>query len=110
MKPIDILDALSDLPEEYTAFAAHSEPEQAASEAKTNTHTPQGEIIMKKNAKSRESKIHFSRAGIAAAVAVCIGLNAALIYGISRMKQDTGICSLRPFLSRSLFIKSPIYR
>ena len=91
MKPIDILDALSDLPEEYTAFAAHSEPEQAASEDKTDTHTPQGRIIMKKNAKSRESKIHFSKAGIAAAVAVCIGLNAALIYGISRMKQDPGI-------------------
>lgn len=95
MKPIDILDALSDLPEEYTAFAAHSEPEQAASENRTNTNISRGGIVMKtnQNAKTGASNFRIRKAGIAAAVAVCIGLNAALIYGISRMKQDTGITS-----------------
>ena len=92
MKPIDILDALSDLPEEYTVFAAHSQNAQSASEEQKKTIEPKGGIVMKKNQNARngESNFRFSRAGIAAAVALCIGLNAAMIFGISRMKQDSG--------------------
>ena len=109
MKPIDILDALSDLPEEYTAFAAHSEPEQAASENRTNTNISRGGIVMKtnQNAKTGASNFRIRKAGIAAAVAVCIGLNAALIYGISRMKQDTGITS--PAAAPELDVQHPQY-
>lgn len=109
MKPIDILDALSDLPEEYTAFAAHSEPEQAASENRTNTNISRGGIVMKtnQNAKTGASNFRIRKAGIAAAVAVCIGLNAALIYGLSRMKQDTGITS--PAAAPELDVQHPQY-
>ena len=91
MKPIDILDALSDLPEEYTAFAVRNQTEQTASGRKAKTHTSQGGIIMKKmRANEKASSVRISRAGVAAAVAVCIGLNAALIFGISRMNRDSG--------------------
>ena len=87
---MDILDALSDLPEEYTAFAAHRKAAQTASEK--HEQSSKGVIVMKKSlkAKNRESNHRFSRAGIAAAVAVCIGLNAAVFFGITRMKQDSG--------------------
>lgn len=109
MKPIDILDALSDLPEEYTAFAAHSESVQAASENRTNTNISRGGIVMKtnQNAKTGASNFRIRKAGIAAAVAVCIGLNAALIYGISRMKQDTGISA--PAAAPELDVQHPQY-
>ena len=109
MKPIDILDALSDLPEEYTAFAAHSESVQAASENRTNTNISRGGIVMKtnQNAKTGASNFRIRKASIAAAVAVCIGLNAALIYGISRMKQDTGISA--PAAAPELDVQHPQY-
>lgn len=59
------------------------------------------------NAKTGASNFRIRKAGIAAAVAVCIGLNAALIYGISRMKQDTGITS--PAAAPELDVQHPQY-
>ncbi len=59
------------------------------------------------NAKTGASNFRIRKAGIAAAVAVCIGLNAALIYGISRMKQDTGISA--PATAPELDVQHPQY-
>lgn len=109
MKPIDILDALSDLPEEYTAFAVRSETAQTASEVQSKTSTSQGGIVMNKNQKVKIGKSNFriTRFGIAAAVAVCIGLNAALISGISRMKQNSG--TFAPAAAPEIDVQHPQY-
>ncbi len=109
MKPIDILDALSDLPEEYTAFAVRSETAQTASEVQSKTSTSQGGIVMNKNQKVKIGKSNFriTRFGIAAAVAVCIGLNAALISGISRMKQNSG--TFTPAAAPEIDVQHPQY-
>lgn len=106
---MDILDALSDLPEEYTAFAVRSETAQTASEEQTKTSTSQGGIVMNKNQKAKNGKSNFriSRTGIAAAVAVCIGLNAALISGISRMKQNSG--TFAPAAAPEIDVQHPQY-
>ena len=89
MKPFDILDALSDLPEEYTAFAVQRTASKKKGEA-AQTGT-KGEIVMKKNRnKASASPAHISKVSVAAIIAVCIGLNAALVYGIARMKQEPG--------------------
>ena len=47
---------------------------------------------MSKNSKAKagRSDIHFSKAGVAAIVAICIGLNAAMFFGISRLNRDPG--------------------
>lgn len=91
MKPIDILDALSDLPEEYAEFAVRKEASRSASEKKAKSQISQGGILMKKmKSNEKAASVRISRAGVAAAVAVCIGLNAALIFGISRMNRDSG--------------------
>ena len=52
----------------------------------------QGGIVMSKNSKAKagRSDIHFSKAGVAAIVAICIGLNAAMFFGISRLNRDPG--------------------
>ncbi|MCQ2408499.1 MAG: PASTA domain-containing protein [Oscillospiraceae bacterium] len=44
------------------------------------------EFVMEKN---KSHRIYFSRAGIAAAAALVLGLNTAFIYAVHRMKQDT---------------------
>ena len=60
-------------------------------ETSQETKALQRELVMKKGqAKKKASSIHFSRISVAAVVAACIGLNAALIFGISRMKNDSG--------------------
>ena len=85
MKPLDILDALSDLPEEYTAFAVQNDTSEISSET---AQSAQEEIVMntQTDMKKKQHTFRIGKAGIAAAVAVCIGLNAALIYGIRQMK------------------------
>ena len=91
MKPIDILDALSDLPEEYAAFASQHSTAQTAAGQKAEPQTTRGGIMMKQHtSNAKPSSFRIGRAGIAAAVAVCIGLNAALIFGISRLRKDAG--------------------
>lgn len=86
MKPIDILDALSDLPEDYAAFAVQkTEPQDAAGMTQYAQTAQEGIAMTQHGIMKKKEVLHFGRAGIAAAVAVCIGLNAALIYGISRM-------------------------
>lgn len=90
MKPIDILDALSDLPEEYTAFALRNRAAQSAAGETTKESEALGGITMKKQSVEKSPSFHISRAGIAAVVAVCIGLNAALVYGIMSMRNDPG--------------------
>ena len=87
MKPLDILDALSDLPEDYAAFAVQkTEPQDAAGVTQDAQSAQEGIVMTQHGIMKKKEPLHFGRAGIAAAVAVCIGLNAALIYGISRMK------------------------
>ena len=88
MKPFDILDALSDLPEEYTAFAAR---DHASHKTAEQDKSERAEIIMKQNNKSGGRSFRIGKVSVAAIIAACIGLNAALIYGISRMRQDDGI-------------------
>ncbi len=87
MKPLDILDALSDLPEDYAAFAVQkTEPQDAAGVTQDAQSAQEGIVMTQHGIMKKKEPLHFGRAGIAAAVAVCIGLNAALIYGIIRMK------------------------
>ena len=88
MKPFDILDALSDLPEEYTAFAAR---DHASHKTAEQDKSERAEIIMKQNIKSGGRSFRIGKVSVAAIIAACVGLNAALIYGISRMRQDDGI-------------------
>ena len=95
MKPLDILDALSDLPEDYAAFAVQkTEPQDAPGVTQDAQSAQEGIVMTQHGIMKKKEPLHFGRAGIAAAVALCIGLNAALIYGISRMKTtistDTG--------------------
>ena len=89
MKSFDILDALSDLPEEYTAFAVQSTPSRDKAEP-LQTGTRGGITMKKSRNKTSGSPVHISKVSVAAIIAVCIGLNAALIYGIARMKQENG--------------------
>ncbi|MBR3446998.1 MAG: PASTA domain-containing protein [Oscillospiraceae bacterium] len=86
MKPLDILDALSDLPEDYAAFAVQKTEPQDAAGLTQDAQSAQEGIVMTQHGIKKKEPLHFGRAGIAAAVALCIGLNAALIYGIIRMK------------------------
>lgn len=87
MKPLDILDALSDLPEDYAAFAVQkTEPQDAAGVTQDAQSAQEGIVMTQHGIMKKKEPLHFGRAGIAAAVALCIGLNAALIYGIIRMK------------------------
>ena len=86
MKPLDILDALSDLPEDYAGIATRQTESQNA--VPQNAQSAQGGIVMKTQGTAKKNQpMHIGKAGIAAAVAVCIGLNAALIYGITKMKS-----------------------
>ena len=100
MKPFDILDALSDLPEDYAAFAVQKTESQDAAGMTQDAQTAQEGIgmNMQKNTIKKRSSLPFGTAGIAAAVAVCVGLNAALIYGISKMKT-AGSAPLHPAFS-----------
>ena len=93
MKPFDILDALSDLPEEYAAFAVQKQASVPNTETEQIKQNPQGGIVMNnaKAVKQSKSAVHISKLSIAAVVALCIGLNGALIYGISRMKKDSDV-------------------
>ena len=88
MKPIDILDALSDLPEEYAAFAVQRAASPDAAEPAQKAQSAQEGIVVNMQEKiiKKRSPLPFGRAGIAAAIAVCIGLNAALIYGIGKVR------------------------
>lgn len=92
MKPLDILDALSDLPEDYAAFAVQkTEPQDAAGVTQDAQSAQEGIVMTQHGIMKKKEPLHFGRAGIAAAVALCIGLNAALIYGIIRMKTTVSI-------------------
>ena len=51
MKPFDILDALSDLPEEYAAFAVQKQASVPNTETEQIKQNPQGGIVMN-NAKA----------------------------------------------------------
>lgn len=100
MKPLDILDALSDLPEDYAALAVQKTDPQSADGMTQDVQTVQEGIgmNMQKETIRKRFSLPFGTAGIAAAVAVCVGLNAALIYGISKMKT-AGSAPLHPAFS-----------
>jgi hypothetical protein len=91
LKPLDIIEALSDLPEEYTTFAVQKTESPDISETVQKAQITRGGIVMKKQiTKNNPSAPHIGKAGVAAAVAVCLGLNGALVYGISAMKKGDG--------------------
>ena len=88
MKPFDIIDALSDLPEEYAAFAVQDH--DSVSDKDTARKKMNGEIVMTntKAEADRRTAIRLKTTGIAAVVALCLGLSGTLIYGISHMKKQ----------------------
>lgn len=88
MKPFDIIDALSDLPEEYAAFAVQDH--DSVSDKDTARKKMNGEIVMTntKTETDRRTAIRLKTTGIAAVVALCLGLSGTLIYGISHMKKQ----------------------
>jgi len=88
LKPMDILDALSDLPEEYAAFEVQKADLQGSSDTAQTAPTHKERIVMNHTARITQTPHRVSIAGIAAAIALCVGLNAALIFGIARLKQD----------------------
>ena len=89
MKPMDILDALSNLPEDYAASVLQTGGMCPADEPVQNQT---GEINLTAGALSPKKRgVRISKAGIAAAAALCIGLNAAMIYGISALRADSGV-------------------
>lgn len=94
MKPLDILDALSDLPEEYVSFEVQHTAPKAPSEPAQTSQTVERGISMKtqtiQTTSPRRSSILANKAAIAAAIALCIGLNAAMIFGIAALKQTPG--------------------
>ena len=90
---MDILDALSDLPEDYAALGLPKNASPKSSGPARAAQTHEGGITVKHTNESRVSLIH-SKLGMAAAIAVCVGLNAALILGIISMKKEAG--SLTP--------------
>ncbi|MBR5372522.1 MAG: hypothetical protein IK130_09940, partial [Oscillospiraceae bacterium] len=88
MKPMDILDALSDLPEEYAAFEVQKADLQGSSDTAQTAPAHKERIVMNHTARITQTPHRASIAGIAAAIALCVGLNAALIFGIASLKQD----------------------
>ena len=86
---MDILDALSDLPEDYAALGLPKTASPKSSGPARAAQTHEGGITMKHTNESKLSLFQ-SKLGIAAAIAVCIGLNAALILGIISMNKDAG--------------------
>ena len=109
MNELFLMKALGDIPDDlvkcyfdesaastHAAMSSDSLNRNAADRvgAAQESKMPQKKIVMKKNqARKESSSIHFSRAGIAAVVAVCIGLNAALIYGIGRLKAPDNMAA-----------------
>ena len=81
MNQHDLLKAIGEVSED--AVQKYALPKSRNSDAAPDDD--EKDIVMEKNEKRR---IHFSRAGIAAAVALVLGLNAAIIYAVHRMKQD----------------------
>ncbi len=81
MKEHDILDALGQVSEETVSKYALSKSEPLKAAGKEH-------ITMSKSPDNKKKSVRVNPIGIAAAVALCIGLNAAVIYGVSRMKQD----------------------
>ena len=109
MNELFLMKAIGDIPDDlvkcyfdestastHAAMSSDSLNRNAADRvgAAQESKMPQKKIVMKKNqARKESSSIHFSRAGIAAVVAVCIGLNAALIYGIGRLKAPDNMAA-----------------
>ena len=94
MKPMNYMELLGDLPEDLVdcAFltADAGSPQEQRGQAIRMT---KGAHTMKEQRAdtAKQAPIRIGRAGIAAAVALCLGLNGALIYGISRMKASDSV-------------------
>lgn len=94
MKPMNYMELLGDLPEDLVDCAfptADSEsPQEQRGQAIRMTN---GVPTMKKQRaeKAKQAPLRIGRAGIAAAVALCLGLNGALIYGISKMNTSDSV-------------------
>lgn len=80
MNEHDLMEALGEVSEDAIEKYALPKEERHPAAGKER-------ISMKKNDTAKKP-FHISRAGIAAAIALCVGLNAAVIYGISRMSRE----------------------
>ena len=90
MNEHDLLEAIGRLPDETVNKYAlpetkHQETENAASAAGKER------IKMKQTGEKTKQPFRIGKLSIAAVVALCIGLNGALIYGISQMKKTPGM-------------------
>ncbi|MBR6717845.1 MAG: PASTA domain-containing protein [Oscillospiraceae bacterium] len=84
MKNQDLLDAIGAVSDK--AVRKYALPEDAA-QVDSDAAPVRGARIMQQ----KKKPFRIRKGTVAAAIAVCVGLNAALIYGISRMRQDDGI-------------------
>lgn len=82
MNQHDLLNAIGEVSED--AVRKYALPEGSHSDAAPDEDR-EDVIIMERNETRR---FRWSKAGIAAAVALCLGLNAAIFYAVHRMKQD----------------------
>lgn len=91
MKPMKYMELLGELPEDLVDCAFLT-ADSAAPQAQNGRAIRQtkGVSVMKEHSAetARHAPFRIGRAGIAAAIALCLGLNGALIYGISRMKAS----------------------
>ena len=90
MNEHDLLDAIGKLPD--AAVNKYALPETGGQDNEMPERAAGKERIkMKQTSEKAKSPVRISRLGIAAAVALCIGLNGALIYGISQMRKAPGM-------------------
>ena len=88
------MELLGELPEDLVDCAfLTADPAASQEQSGQAIRQTKGVSVMKEYGAetARRTPLRVGRAGIAAAVALCIGLNAALIYGISRMKASDSI-------------------
>ena len=90
MNEHDLLEAIGNLPDGTVKKYALPETKHQDNEIPA-TAAGKERIKMKQTGEKTKQPLRIGKLGIAAAVALCIGLNGALIYGISQMKKDPGM-------------------
>ncbi len=91
---MNYMELLGDLPEDLVDCAFRTADSESPQEQRGQAiRMTKGAHTMKKQRaeKAKQAPLRIGRAGIAAAVALCLGLNGALIYGISRMKASDSV-------------------
>ena len=90
MKEQDLLKAIHNLPDQTVEHYAL--PKSGKSDALPDETAAGKEHIMTTNADTANKKpIRIHRTGIAAAILICLGLNAGLFFGINKLRTDNSI-------------------